>query len=280
MAKRLSQLKNVQLLKNAKIKDIRRDLNCAQIELLDGRVFEAALIIGADGRNSLCREKAGIPVYGWDYHQSAIVCTIKHKKSHNNVAVEHFQPSGPFATLPMTKGRSSIVWTEKTASAETLMAMDEEDFKNLLEEKVINYLGPIDLVGQRFSYPLSLQHAEFYTSQRLVLIGDAAHGIHPIAGQGFNLGMGDIAVLLDELSEALYLGLDLGSDYILRRFEKRRKFENGNMVLMTDLLDRLFSNAIPPVQVLRRLGLSMVQKLPPLRRYFMRTAMGGVKRAA
>ena len=175
----------------------------ARITLEDGRTFEAALIVGADGRKSQCRAMAGIGTYGWSYKQTAVVCTIQHSFSHNNVAVEHFQPGGPFATLPMTKQRSSIVWTEKTAAANALMAMDEKAFTSMLQEKVQDYLGEVKLLGKRFSHPLQLQHAEHYTAARLALVGDAAHGIHPIAGQGFNLGMGDIEALDEELLHAV-----------------------------------------------------------------------------
>ncbi len=310
LEKRIGQMKNVRVVNGAAVKAMERDDVSARVILEDGRSFEAALVVGADGRKSLCRELAGIPVYGWSYKQTAIVCTIKHSKPHHNVAVEHFQPGGPFATLPMTKRRSSIVWTEKTAAAEALMKMDAREFTDLLQEKVRSYLGDITLerfscalltlpatrvpslsplrgererasrAGEggyrtRFSYPLILQHAEHYTAKRLALIGDAAHGIHPIAGQGFNLGMGDIDVLAEELVGASRLGLDLGNSDLLRRYEKRRKFDNGNMVLMTDVLDRLFSNSIAPVQAVRRFGLGVVQRLPRLRHFFMRTAMGG-----
>lgn len=275
LEKRIAQIKTVQLIHSAAVKAMERTSEGVFLTLEDGRHFSASLVVGADGRKSQCREMAGIPTYGWNYRQTAIVCTIKHSKPHKNVAVEHFQPGGPFATLPMTESRSSIVWTEKTATAKTLLAMDEDKFTELLQEKVEGYLGKIKLLGERFSFPLQLQHAEYYTSKRLALIGDAAHGIHPIAGQGFNLGMGDIEALTEEVSRAANLGLDIGSADLLNRYEKRRKFDNGNMVLMTDLLDRLFSNSIPAVQATRRFGLGAVQRIAPLRRYFMTTAMGG-----
>lgn len=280
LEKRLRQLKQVSMITGAAITHIEYGSSSAEVLLVDGRAFEAQLVIGADGRKSLCREQAQIPVYGWDYHQTAVVCTIKHSLPHHNVAVEHFQPGGPFATLPMTKQRSSIVWTEKTEAAQALMKMDEEKFTALLQEKVENYLGKVELMGSCFAHPLQLQHAERYSAQRLALVGDAAHGIHPIAGQGLNLGMGDIEVLLEELTRASHLGLDLGSPDILKRYEKRRKFDNGNMVLATDLLDRLFSTASPPVQAARRFGLGMVQSLPPLKRFFMKTAMGAHAKSA
>jgi len=256
------------------MEDLETDNIEARVTLKDGRVFAAALAVGADGRDSLCRELAGIPSYGWRYDQTAIVCTIVRLKPHHNIAVEHFLPGGPLAVLPMTKQRSSIVWTEKNEAAEILMKMDEKNFTRALQEKVQDWLGTIRLAGPRIAYPLSLQHAKHYTARRLALIGDAAHGIHPIAGQGFNLGMGDIGVLVEELTRAARLGLDLGDADILRRYEKRRKFANGNMVFATDALDRLFSNAIPPVEAARRFGLDVVQRMPPLKRFFMCTAMG------
>ena len=226
----------------------------------------------------LSRDEMNVPSYGWKYDQTAIVCTIAHTTPHNNVAVEHFLPGGPLATLPMTKRRSSIVWTEKTEAAKILMEMNEKEFAACLQEKVEGWLGNICLIGSRFMHPLSLQHAERYTGKRFALIGDAAHGIHPIAGQGFNLGMGDIGVLAEELKRAAHLGLDPGGADVLRRYEKRRKFANGNMVLMTDALDRLFSNAIPPVEAVRRLGLGMVQKAGPLAALFHADSHGAWQR--
>jgi len=273
LQKRVRALKTVHLM-TAEMARLETDDDEACLTLKDGRKLTASLLVGADGRNSMCRAAMNIPSYGWNYGQTAIVCTVAHDAPHNNVAVEHFLPGGPLATLPMTKQRSSIVWTEKSAVAEALMKLDEADFTLKLQEKVENWLGSIRLTGPRFAHPLSLQHTERYTANRFVLIGDAAHGIHPIAGQGFNLGMGDIGALTEELARAQQLGLDPGFRGVMSRYEKQRKFANGNMVFMTDALDRLFSNAIPPVEALRRMGLGVVQKIPPLRRFFMRTAMG------
>lgn len=280
LEKRINSMKQVRVVTGAAIRTIEYGDAAAQIILEDNTVFEAPLVIGADGRNSLCRTKAGIETYGWEYEQTAIVCTIKHSLPHHNVAVEHFQPGGPFATLPMTQQRSSIVWTEKTAAADVLMQMDENEFAASLQEKVQDYLGDIQLTSKRFSHPLQLQHAKNYQAHRLALVGDAAHGIHPIAGQGLNLGMGDIEVLVEELTKAACLGLDLGSAELLQHYEKRRKFDNGNMVLATDLLDRLFSTSAPSVQAVRRLGLGVVQNMPGLRKFFMRTAMGAHAKTA
>lgn len=281
LEKRIKALKSVQVVTSAFVKHLTFENTSAAVTLEDGRVFKALLIVGADGRNSYCRAAANIPTYGWNYRQTAMACVIQHDKLHENIAVEHFQPGGPFATLPMTDGasrrnphRSSIIWTEKTAAADALMQADDQTFVAKLQAKVEGWLGNIELAGKRFAYPISLQHAEYYTAKRFALIGDAAHSIHPIAGQGFNLGMGDIAVLTDELTHASRLGLDLGDTELLRRYEKRRKFDNSNMVLMTDGLTRLFSNSIRPVESMRRFGLGAVQHLPELKKFFMRTAMG------
>jgi 2-octaprenyl-6-methoxyphenol hydroxylase len=271
---RVRALKSVRLVTSAVIKSFRFDDCCARVTLEDGRLFEAALAIGADGRHSASREAAAIKSYGWNYNQAAIVCTITHEKSHQNVAVEHFLAGGPLATLPMTKKRSSIVWTETKAAAQHLMQMNEEEFTKALQFKVEGWLGKIRLTGARNLHSLSLSRAQRLIAKRFALIGDAAHGIHPIAGQGFNLGMGDIGALRDEILRGAALGLDRGDSTILRAYERRRRFANGNMVFMTDILDRLFSNSIPSVVSARRFGLGVVQKMAPLRRFFMKEAMG------
>jgi 2-octaprenyl-6-methoxyphenol hydroxylase len=274
LARRIRALKSVHLVTGAAMKSLATDDRAARVTLEDGRVFTAPLVIGADGRNSASRDAAGIAAYGWNYDQTSIVCTLAHEKPHHHVAVEHFLPGGPLATLPMTKKHSSIVWTETKAAAAHLMKMSDADFARALEEKVAGWLGRIRLEGARTAYPLSLLRAKRLTAKRFALIGDAAHSIHPIAGQGFNLGMGDIGALRDELLRGASLGLDLGDGEIRRAYERRRKFANGNMALMTDVLDRLFSNTIPPIASVRRFGLGAVQRIMPLRRFFMREAMG------
>ena len=280
LERRLRELPNVRDLHGAAVEKLESARDSMSLILKNGSEVTTRLAIAADGRGSPCRDMVGIPTYGWSYDQTAVICTIAHSIPHNNVAVEHFQPAGPFATLPMTGQRSSIVWTERPAAAKLLMAMDEAEFVELLQEKVEPYLGKIKLVGERGAYPLNLKHARRYTAERLALVGDAAHGIHPIAGQGLNLGMGDIEVLAEEITKTFGLGLDIGTSDLLRRYEKRRRFDNGNMILVTDILDRLFSNAIPPVQLARRWGLSVVNHWPGLRRFFMRAAMGVGSRAA
>ncbi|MER2519699.1 MAG: UbiH/UbiF/VisC/COQ6 family ubiquinone biosynthesis hydroxylase [Bdellovibrionales bacterium] len=292
LLKRARQLTKAGLLEvvyDARIERIEHSIAQAfsAVELQDGRIFLAPLLVAADGRRSHTRDKAGIPVYGWGYRQSAVVCVVRHELPHDNIAVEHFQPGGPFAVLPMaddrarSKGsrgkffhRSSIVWTETTEAARFLMQMEARRFVAQLQERVRDYLGDIELVGERFSYPLSLQHARRYVEGRLVLVGDAAHGIHPIAGQGFNLGMGDIGDLVDLVSEATSLGLDVAEADALQRYERGRIIDNEAMVVMTDGLVKLFSNAIPPAQALRRFGLGAVDRLPRVRRAFARHASG------
>lgn len=291
LLKRTSQLAKagrIEVVYGAQIAHVAHDASrpFAEVRLEDGRKHEAPLVAAADGRRSRMREEARIPSYGWSYGQSAVVCALRHEMPHDNIAVEHFQPGGPFAVLPMTDDaarkrsrgrlfhRSSIVWTETTAAADALMKMEEARFVGKLQDRVRDYLGDIELAGERFSYPLSLQHARRYVDGRLVLVGDAAHGIHPIAGQGFNLGMGDIEELVEVVVEAAALGLDAGACDALKRYERARRIDNEAMVVMTDGLTRLFSNAVPPVQFLRRFGLDAVDRLPGLKRAFVRQAEG------
>lgn len=277
LQKRIAALKpHVRVVAPAHMKSIACDgAGPARVTLTDGRILTCQLIVGADGRRSETRAQAGIKAYGWDYGQTAIVCTVRHEIPHDNIAVENFLPNGPLATLPLTKQRSSIVWSEKSATANFLMALDEKAFTQELQSRVGAWLGAIKIEGKRFAYPLNLKHARRYTATRLALVNEAAHGIHPIAGQGLNIGMRDIAALSAELTRAARLGLDLGHPEILRRYEKARKFDTGTMVLGMDLLVRLFSNASPSLEAARRFGLGAVGLMPPVRRFFMRTAVGG-----
>jgi len=232
--------------------------------------------VGADGKNSFCRSNAGIGVKGWDYGQTAIVCTIGHTQPHNGLALEHFLPGGPFAVLPMNGNRSSIVWAEKEARIAHYMALSDKAFIAELKERMGDWLGDVHLIGNRFSYPLSLQHAERYTAARLALVGDAAHAIHPVAGQGFNMGVRDVAALAEAIVDYARLGLDVGSAPVLERYARWRRADNLSMMAGTDGLVRLFSNDIRPIKRARQLGLAAVEKLPPLKRFFMRHAMGTV----
>ncbi|MDG2286279.1 MAG: FAD-dependent monooxygenase, partial [Alphaproteobacteria bacterium] len=230
--------------------------------------------IGADGRASRVRQQAGIRVTRLDYGQTSLVFTVKHQKPHHGVAHERFLPGGPLAFLPMTQNRSSVVWTERTQTARSLLELDDDDLASALSTRFDDCLGDLSIVGGRWSFPLSLVNAERQTAPRLALVGDAAHGIHPIAGQGFNLGLRDIAALADELASASKLGLDIGSPEVLRRYQAARRFDTMTLVLATDGLNRLFSNDITPLRALRSTGLGLINQVPPLKRLFMRHAMG------
>ena len=249
----------------------------AMVTLADGRTIQAQLIAACDGRASATRERAGIGVTGWGYGQQAIVATIGHTKSHQGIAHERFLASGPFAILPLKGGhRSSLVWTESDRLVGSFMALDDEAFLAEITERVGGFLGDLNLVGPRFCHPLGLQVADRYTGPRLALVGDAAHGIHPIAGQGLNLGLRDVAALIDILVDAKRYGLDLAHSAGLERYQRWRRADNLLMAGMTDLLNRLFSNTIPPVKAVRDMGLAAVNSLPPLKRTLMRHAMGQV----
>ncbi len=242
--------------------------------LADGRTLRGELVAACDGRASPLRQKAGIDTVSWDYPQIGIVCTVRHEAPHRGIAVEHFLPAGPFAILPMTGNRSSIVWTERADLAPRLMALDDRAFAIELQRRFGDFLGAIAVEGPRWSYPLSLMHAERYTARRLALVGDAAHVIHPIAGQGLNLGIRDIAALAELIVDTRRLGLDIADAQALARYERWRRFDNLTLAAVTDGLNRLFSNAVPPVKLARDLGLMAVDRLPPLKRVLMRHAMG------
>ncbi|HKW53793.1 MAG TPA: FAD-dependent monooxygenase, partial [Stellaceae bacterium] len=244
--------------------------------LADGSILRGELVAACDGRNSPLRRAAGIETLEWTYPQISIVCTVRHEKPHLGVAVEHFLPAGPFAILPMTERRSSIVWTERADLAPRLLALDAPSFAAELGRRFGDFLGALEVVGPRFSYALSLLHAERYAAPRLALVGDAAHVIHPIAGQGLNLGIRDVAALAELVVDGRRLGLDIADWGALERYERWRRFDNVMLAAVTDGLNRLFSNAVPPVKLARDLGLAMVDRVPPLKRFLMRHAMGVV----
>ncbi|WP_417782906.1 UbiH/UbiF/VisC/COQ6 family ubiquinone biosynthesis hydroxylase [Terasakiella pusilla] len=243
-------------------------------DLDDGTTIKAKLVIGADGRGSWVRRSANIDITKWSYDQTAIVCTVETEKSHQNVAQEHFRSTGPFAILPMPGNRSNIVWTESSRNAPVLVGLNDEDFHAELSERFGDYLGAIKVVGPRWSYPLTLQYAKRSIDQRLALIGDASHGMHPVAGQGFNMGARDACALAELIIETKKLGLDVGAGRVLEDYDKWRHFDNHLMLASTDAIVKLFSNNIGPVRFARDVGLAVVDKLPFAKKFFTKSAMG------
>lgn len=261
--------------------DLERTADGAYATLKDGTRIKAALVAVCEGRNSPTRDQAGIKITKWDYKQAGIVCTVEHERTHNYCAQEHFLPSGPFAILPLpgpeNEGRrSSIVWTERADLWPLMMELDDAEFLEELALRFGDFLGEIKVIGPRFAYPLSLQYAERYTDPRLVLVADSAHGMHPIAGQGLNMGLRDVAALAEVLVDARRAGQDIGSLLALENYARWRNFDNAIMLAVTDALVKLFSNANEPVQLARDLGMAAVNEIPDLKRFFMRHAMGTV----
>ena len=240
----------------------------------DGTSMSAALLVGADGRNSFVRRTAGIDVTVWPCNQKAIVTTVAHELPHDGIAHELFLPSGPFAILPLTGNRASIVWTETPRAADAAMALDDDQFAAELARRFGDFLGEVKPVAPCWCYPLSFQHAKSYVGERLVLVGDAAHAIHPIAGQGFNMGLRDAAALAEILVQARAEGRDIGDVFALAQFEDWRKFDNTVLTHACDVFNRLFSNNIGPLKHARRIGLFVVDKIPPMRQFFMQEASG------
>jgi 2-octaprenyl-6-methoxyphenol hydroxylase len=244
--------------------------------LSDGRVLAARLVVAADGRNSRLRTAAGIATRGWSYGQTGIVATVTHERPHQGLAHELFLPGGPFASLPLTGNRSSLVWTERDALAAALIKLPKPAFDDEMRRRFGDHLGLVESTGPRWSWPLSLHLADRYVAPRLVLVGDAAHGIHPIAGQGLNLGLRDVAALAEVLVDGHRLGLEAGDAGLLERYQRWRRVDNVMLGVVTDGLNRLFSNDLAPVRLARDLGLAAVERIGPLKRFFMRHASGTV----
>jgi 2-octaprenyl-6-methoxyphenol hydroxylase len=244
------------------------------VTFADNSRIEASLLVAADGARSRLRERAGIATHGWDYNQSGIVVTVGHERDHGGRAEEHFLPPGPFAILPLTGQRSSLVWTERRAEAQRLVALSADEFLAELERRFGLHLGEIKLLDQPRAFPLSYFVARSFIAERLALVGDAAHVIHPIAGQGLNMGLKDIAALAEVVVDAARLGVDLGQVDVLERYQRWRRFDTMAMGVATNSLNFLFSNKSTLLRTVRDIGLGLVDRAPPLKELFMRQAAG------
>jgi 2-octaprenyl-6-methoxyphenol hydroxylase len=244
------------------------------VTLSDGRVVEASLLVAADGARSRLRERAGIATHGWEYDQSGIVVSVGHERDHHGRAEEHFLPAGPFAILPLTGKRSSLVWTEKRSEAARITALGEAEFHAELEQRFGLHLGEIKALDKPRAFPLGYFVARSFIGERLALVGDAAHVIHPIAGQGLNMGLKDVAALAEVVVDAARLGMDLGQADVLDRYQRWRRFDTMAMGLATNSLNLLFSNHSTLLRTVRDIGLGLVDRAPPLKSLFIRQAAG------
>ena len=269
----------ITVLAPATLGQVQRDADGAVVQVVDGPAIACRLVVAAEGRDSPLRREAGIPVTRFGYGQTGIVGAIAHERPHGNVAGEHFLPAGPFAQLPMSGSEaganiSAIVWTERDRDAPALLALDDAAYGVQIARRLGGHLGAIRPVGRRWSYPLGALHAHRYVDTRLALVGDAAHGIHPIAGQGLNLGFRDVAALARLLGAARAAGEDIGAAALLARYQRARRPDNLLMLAATDGLDRLFSSNNPLLRLARDVGIAGVQRMPRLKQRFMRLAMG------
>ncbi|MBJ6372873.1 FAD-dependent monooxygenase [Sedimentitalea arenosa] len=246
----------------------------ASVTLADGREVSGRLLVGSDGRQSGTATRAGIKRTGWGYDQTALVCALEHEKPHHGIAHQFFMPAGPLAILPLTGNRSSIVWSERSAEAKRINALDDAGYMAELHPRFGDFLGRLTLAGQRFVYPLNLTIANSFIAPRLALVGDAAHGVHPIAGQGLNAGLRDVAALAEVLTLASRRGEDIGAIQVLERYQQWRRFDTTTLALATDAFNRLFSNDNPLLRAGRDLGLGLVNAWPGARRGFIREAAG------
>jgi len=244
------------------------------VTLGDGSTIQASLLIAADGARSRLRERAGIATHGWDYDQSGIVVTVGHERDHHGRAEEHFLPAGPFAILPLSGKRSSLVWTEKRAEAARITALSEDEFHGELERRFGLHLGEIKALDKPRAFPLFYFVARSFIAERMALVGDAAHVIHPIAGQGLNMGLRDVAALAEVVVDAARLGIDLGQADVLERYQRWRRFDTMAMGFATNSLNFLFSNQSTLLRTVRDIGLGLVDRAPPLKNMFIRQAAG------
>ncbi|MEJ5217716.1 FAD-dependent monooxygenase [Cognatishimia sp. D5M38] len=245
-----------------------------QVTLASGKTLSAKLLVGCDGKQSSVAMRAGIKRTGWAYGQTALVCAIQHELPHNGVAHQFFMPPGPLAILPLPGNRSSIVWSETAENAAAIHALSDEDYLAVLRPRFGDFLGEISLAGARFTYPLGLSVANDFVAPRVALVGDAAHGLHPIAGQGLNAGLRDVAALVEVLSDAKSRGEDFAAIDVLERYQQWRRFDTSTLVAATDLTNKLFSNDNPLLRMGRDIGMGVVNAIPGLRRTFIREAAG------
>lgn len=271
---RLQHLPSVELVAPAQIAAFDSGESATSITLADGRELAAALLVAAEGRKSRLRDAAHIKVVGWDYPQIGIVTTVHHERPHHGRAVQHFLPAGPFAILPLTGDRSCITWTEDAREAKRILALDDAGFLAEVDKRFGGRLGAVKLDGPRQSWPLSMHLARRYVAPRFALIGDAAHGVHPLAGQGLNLAFRDVAALVEVIVEAVRLGLDAGDAAALARYERWRRFDSFMSAAAFDGLNRLFASDATLVRSAREVGLGLVDRLPGLKRFFVGEAAG------
>ena len=248
--------------------------DAVDVRLADGGAIEASLLIAADGARSKLRERAGIATNGWDYDQSGIVVTVGHEREHHGRAEEHFLPAGPFAILPLTGKRSSLVWTEQRKEAARIVGLSDDEFHGELERRFGLHLGEVKALDRPRAFPLSYFVARSFIGERLALVGDAAHVIHPIAGQGLNMGLKDVAALAEVVVDAARLGIDFGQSDVLERYQRWRRFDTMAMGLATNSLNFLFSNKSTLLRTVRDIGLGLVDRTPPLKEMFIRQAAG------
>ena len=250
------------------------DSSGIEVALDDGRRLRARLLIGCDGKTSSVAARAGIRRTGWRYGQTALVCAISHEKAHGGTAHQFFMPAGPLAILPLPGNRSSIVWTETDAETARINALSDAEYLDALRPRFGDFLGDIALAGKRFTYPLELSIAQRFVSDRIALVGDAAHAVHPIAGQGLNAGLKDVAALAEVVTDARRRGEDIGRLDVLTRYQQWRRFDSATLALATDTFNRLFSNDNSLLRAIRDVGLGITNALPGLRRGFIREAAG------
>lgn len=264
----------VRQIDGSRIVDQATDASGVTVTLDDVRKIRARLLVGCDGKTSQVAKRAGIRRTGWAYGQTALVCAIAHEKPHNGVAHQFFMPAGPLAILPLTGNRASIVWTETDARAAHIQALDDEGYLKELRPRFGDFLGPISLSGRRFTYRLELSLAQAFVADRIALVGDAAHAVHPIAGQGLNAGLKDVAALAEVLTDASRRGEDIGRRDVLDRYQEWRRFDTTTLAFATDTFNRLFSNDNPLLRVARDVGMGVTNALPGLRRRIVREAAG------